>query len=288
LGSYLKVQQQKFLALSLKKAFQFDDLVHESYEQYIYAGERQISDQQEAVDCLKAVHTCLSDLQKVGIKFIGELDRILPSVEKEGFAHLHQRVSNAANYFGNRLNEECINPLTEHIKMMIPKKKTKKYVKDVQLMLRVIKRQKANIDQAKLYAEGLLAGTDVSVLLKDKPKLQEEITEEISKTEKPKKGESHRISLEMFQTGKSIEQIAAERNFSVGTIEGHLCTFLATGEIYIEQLIDLETQKKITAVIDEIGPLSAKTIKERLEDSISYGQIKAAVEFYKISNNSNK
>lgn len=289
LGTYLKVQQQKFLALSLKKAFQFDDLVHESYEQYVYAGERQISDQQLAVDCLKAVHNCLSDLHKVGIKFIGELDRILPTVEKEGYTHLHQRVSNASTYFGNRLKTECIEQLDEHIKIMIPKKKTKKYVKDVQLMLRVIKRKYGNIEQAKTYAEGLLAGTDVSVLLKqDKPKLEEETIVEITKAEKPKKGESHRISLEMFQTGKSIEEIAAERNFSIGTIEGHLCSFLATGEVLIEQLVDSDTQKKIITVIDEIGLLSAKTIKERLEDSISYGQIKAAVEFYKISTNSNQ
>ena len=288
LGSYLKVQQQKFLALSLKKAFQFDDLVHESYEQYMFAGERQISDQQLAVDCLKVVHTCLSDLHKVGIKFIGELDRILPTVEKEGYTHLHQRVSNAANYFGNRLTTECIDPLTEHIKVMIPKKKTKKYVKDVQLMLRVIKRHKANIDQAKIYAEGLLAGTDVSVLLKqDKPKQIEETIVEASKTEKPKKGESHRISLEMFQSGKSIEEIALERNFSSSTIEGHLCTFLATGEVVIGQLLDSETQKKITTVIDEIGPLSSKTIKERLDETITYGQIKATLEFYKIANNPN-
>lgn len=285
LGTYLKVQQQKFLALSLKKAFQFDDLVHESYEQYTYAGERQISDQHLAVDCLKGAHVCLSDLQKVGIKFIGELDRILPTVEKDGYTHLHQRVSNAATYFGNRLVTECIDPLAEHIKVMIPKKKTKKYVKDVQLMLRVIKRQKANIDQAKMYAEGLLAGTDVSVLLKqDKPKQIEETIIEASKIEKPKKGESHRISLEMFHSGKSIEEIALERNFSSSTIEGHLCTFLVTGEVVISQLLDLETQKKITTVIDEIGPLSSKTIKERLEDSISYGQIKAAVEYYKIMN----
>lgn len=289
LESYLKAQQQKFLALSLKKAFQFDDLVHESYEQYTYAGERQISDQQLAVDCLKAVHVSLSDLHKVGVKFIGELDRILPTVEKEGFSHLHQRVSNAAQYFGNRLQKECIDPLDGHITVMMPKKKTKKYVKDVQLMLRVIKRQHANIEQAKLYAEGLLAGTDVSILLKqDKPRLQKETLDEAAKTEKPKKGESHRISLEMFQKGKSMQEIAAERNFSISTIEGHLCSFLETGEVLIGQLVDPETQKKITAVIDEIGLLSLKTIKERLDDSVSYGQIKAVLEFYKISNNSNQ
>ncbi len=282
LEGYLKVQQQKFLAMSFKKAFQFDDLVHESFEQYTYAGERQLSDQQMAVDCLKAVHACLADLHKVGLKFSGELDRILPTVEKEGYQHLHQRVSNAAVYFENRLVPECINLLAEHIEVMIPKKKTKKYIKDVQLMLRVIKRQKANIDQAKLYAEGLLAGTDVSeILKKGKPKVAEELVVSVEKPAKAKKGESHRISLEMFQAGKTTEEIAVERNFAYSTIEGHLCSFIATGEIKLEQLVDSETQQKITAVIDEIGLLSSKTIKERLDETITYGQIRAVMETYK-------
>jgi hypothetical protein len=285
LEDYLKVQQQKFLALSLKKAFQFDDLVHESYEQYMYAGERQISDQQLAVDCLKAVHTSLSELHKVGIKFINELDRILPTVEKEGYSHLHQRVSNASIYFENRILTECMEPLAEHIKNMIPKKKTKKYVKDIQLMLQVIKRQKATIEQARQYAEGLLAGTDVKELLKSgKPKISTEDVIQVQKQEKPKKGESHRISLEMFQSGKTIGEIAQERNFAVSTIEGHLCSFLSTGEVLINQLVDPETQKKIVEVIDEIGPLSSKTIKERLGEEISYGQIKAVLEVYNDSN----
>ncbi|WP_241211260.1 helix-turn-helix domain-containing protein, partial [Bacillus atrophaeus] len=69
-------------------------------------------------------------------------------------------------------------------------------------------------------------------------------------------------------------EIAAERNFAASTIEGHLCSFLLTGEVVIGQLVDPETQQKITAVIDEIGPLSSKTIKERMDETISYGQIK--------------
>lgn len=282
LKPYLKVQQQKYLALSLKKAFQFDDLVHESYEQYIYAGERQISDQQTAVDCLKSVHTSLSDLHKVGLKFIGELDRILPTVEKEGYVHLHQRVTNATTYFEKRMTDECIEPLAAHIKEMIPKKKTKKYVKDVQLMLQVIKRQKSTIEQAKQYAEGLLAGTDINeILKKEKPTVSSSDIIEPDKIEKPKKGESHKISLEMFLAGKTIQDIATTRNYALTTIEGHLCSFLKTGEVKIDQFVDSETQTKITAVIDEIGPLSSKTIKERLDDAITYTQIKAVLEIYR-------
>jgi hypothetical protein len=290
LESYLKIQQQKFLAMSLKKAFQFDDLVHESYEQYVYAGERQISDQQLAADCLKVVHDCLADLQKVGVKFINELNRILATVEIEGYAHLNERVSNASTYFGNLIREKAIGVLSEHIQIMTPKKKCKKYVKDVQLLLRGIKKQEALIIQAKEYAEGLLEGTDVTLLLKKgKPKIKEEnISTEGQKAEKPKKGESHRISLEMFRSGKSMQEIAAERNYALTTIEGHLCSFLPTGEIGIREFVNEITQQKIDAVIDAVGPLSAKTIKEQLPEEIGYGAIRAVLELYRAELNGKK
>ncbi|MGN6647481.1 MAG: helix-turn-helix domain-containing protein [Cytophaga sp.] len=285
LQSLLKVQQQKYLANSVKKAFQFDDLVQESYEQYLFAGERQITDQQKAVECLKAVHDTLSDLHKVGLKFRNELDRILPTVEKEGYSYLHQRVTNAAAYFGKRISEECVERLSEHISEMRPKKKTKKYIKDTELLLQFIKRQQSKIEQARQYAEGLLAGTDIKELLeKGKKEIVTEQPKEEEKPEKQKKGESHRISLEMFQTGKTIQQIAEERNYAISTIESHLCSFLKTGEVQIGQLVEPGIEQKITAVLDQIGTLSAKTVKEQLDESISYGQIRAVMEYYRLIN----
>ena len=283
LTDQLKQQQQKYLAQSLKKAFQFDDLVSESFEQYTFSDERQIPDQQKARDVLEKIYKSLCDQQKVGIKFTQELDRILPTVETSGYAHLQQRVNNGVTYFIERFKNETFEPLMAHIKEMTPKKKTKKYIKELNILVQMLKRQQAKLEQAKLYADGLLAGTDVTELLKEgKKELTKTAIAEV-KAEKPKRGESNLISLEMFREGKTIEMIATERGFAVSTIEGHLCSFIPTGEIKIEQVVEEEKIKKISEVIDQVGLLSSKTIKDQLDESFTYGQIKAVMEAYKSS-----
>ncbi|TDA80716.1 helicase, partial [Halomonas marinisediminis] len=51
-----------------------------------------------------------------------------------------------------------------------------------------------------------------------------EIFEE--KTPKKKRGETKRISLDLYKKGKSIEEIALERELNENTIFGHLASFI--------------------------------------------------------------
>ena len=62
---------------------------------------------------------------------------------------------------------------------------------------------------------------------------------EIFETEKPKKkrGDTKKESLDLFKSGKSIEEIANERELNLATITGHLASFIQTGEIKITDLI---------------------------------------------------
>ncbi len=56
---------------------------------------------------------------------------------------------------------------------------------------------------------------------------------------KPKrqKGDTKKISLDLFKAGKSIDQIALERELNVTTIFGHLASFTSSGEIEITDLM---------------------------------------------------
>ena len=56
---------------------------------------------------------------------------------------------------------------------------------------------------------------------------------------KPNKIDTKNISFQLFKQGKTIADIATERDFSPTTIEGHLLKYVATGEIDIEELIPL-------------------------------------------------
>ena len=69
------------------------------------------------------------------------------------------------------------------------------------------------------------------------------------------KGASQQESLELYTSGKTIEEISELRNLKIGTIASHLSQFLKTGEVKIE---DFLTRTKR----DEAVELMAKNPEE--------------------------
>ena len=93
-------------------------------------------------------------------------------------------------------------------------------------------------------------------------------------------GDSRHVSLEMFRQGKSIKEIAAARNFVDSTIEGHLASFILSGDVNITDLIPEVRLHRILKVIKEVGGRAAFPIKEKLGDDYSYGEIRAVMNHY--------
>ena len=88
------------------------------------------------------------------------------------------------------------------------------------------------------------------------------------------KTDTKTLSFNLYKEGKTIPEIAAERNLSVATIEGHLVPFIGEGEIAINDLVPIKKQQLILDAVAIHGPLSHKTLIENLPDTITYGDIK--------------
>ena len=82
------------------------------------------------------------------------------------------------------------------------------------------------------------------------------------------------ISFNLFKEGKSIAEIAKERNFAITTIEGHLVPFVAKGELDINKMVSEEKQLLIKEAIKIYGSESFKTLKENLPEDVTYGEIR--------------
>ncbi len=82
------------------------------------------------------------------------------------------------------------------------------------------------------------------------------------------------ISFELWKEGKSIEQIAGERNLAPSTIEGHLAFFVKKGEIEIFDLVPEEKVRKIMDWFEQHPNSTMKEAKEHFGDEISYGEMK--------------
>ena len=100
--------------------------------------------------------------------------------------------------------------------------------------------------------------------------------------ERERSSDTKRQSLQLFQLGRSVNEIALERSLSASTIEGHLAHFIFLGELQIEKLVSKEKLKAISQAIEENGntePISP--IKQKLGDQFSYGEIRAVISHLK-------
>lgn len=88
--------------------------------------------------------------------------------------------------------------------------------------------------------------------------------------------ESHenslRLTLELLRQGKPVPEIASHRGLAASTIESHLQRLLESKEVKIEELLSMDKIEQIKAAIGSSESL--REIKDRLPETVSYGEIK--------------
>ena len=93
----------------------------------------------------------------------------------------------------------------------------------------------------------------------------------------PKKGETQKLSFELFLSGKTIAEIAGIRKLHIGTIEGHLSFFVETGQLAVEKLVSPDKVARISDYFSHASETRLGPAKEALGDDVSYGEIKCVL-----------
>ena len=103
---------------------------------------------------------------------------------------------------------------------------------------------------------------------------------EIFKASKSKqqKSETKSASLELFKAGKSIDQIALERELTVNTIFGHLASFIDSGEVKGTDLISETHHKELKELIPKQKFESLSDLKHQIDDKYTYGEIRLVLD----------
>lgn len=71
------------------------------------------------------------------------------------------------------------------------------------------------------------------------------------KKEKKEKGDTYRLTYELYKKGKSIEEIATERSLATSTIAGHLLKYIANGELEMSEFISLKKCEQAYALFKQ-------------------------------------
>jgi ATP-dependent DNA helicase RecQ len=102
-----------------------------------------------------------------------------------------------------------------------------------------------------------------------------EVKKEVVTTSEDSPSTTEIVTLQLYKQGLSIPEIAKERKLRPTTIIRHLSDLIEKDEsIDINQLVDLEKQKKIRQVLDVLGDISLTPIKEYLGDEYSFDDIR--------------
>lgn len=105
-----------------------------------------------------------------------------------------------------------------------------------------------------------------------------ETVKKLAKRAQPK-GDTYKQTLELYQSGKSIEEISKIRGLAVNTIVGHLCKLYQKGkDIPLETLVNDEEIESVKAAVKKVGSSYAlRPIFDELKEQIPYEKIRIVV-----------
>ncbi len=98
---------------------------------------------------------------------------------------------------------------------------------------------------------------------------------------KKKKSDTKQITFDLFNSGKTVSEIAEERKLSVTTIESHLSYYVEAGKIPVNKFVSQETADLISSLFEATDDLKMGPVKESLGEKVTWSEIKFVVSHIK-------
>lgn len=283
----LETAQKQFAAKLLLESFDLAALSNQLAELYINCSKAAIPEKDTALSVCKHLSEQGQHLDQVAQKFLRQLQLVLEG--EQDYQRLQERSQAAADYFKQELNTMNVQ-LRDHMNAWKLKARSKKYSEQLNIAWQQLQRKLYQIDQATLLADGLRKGTATGTLLQalaaqraetgtPVPEVAQETTAATTPSKK-EKGASQRISLGLYREGNSIAAIADIRSMAQSTIETHLTTFVATGEIEVTAFVSREQLSLIIKAIQQLEQATTTALKEHLGPEISFAQIRAVQAYH--------
>ena len=302
LEARIQAESEAFLRSYLLQCFDLTPLDNFVYEHvHSYTKDINKSAKQKHVKWAAQLLKDLSELKAHASKFLGQIQRLYQDRTAEGQKVLLERAGAAENYFNPKLHLFSKN-IFERMELVKQDKQVLAYLTELLEMEALFYEQVKKISKATALLRSIINGEeftkkDVSGLLNQAERAAQmeqvyamsgklDFTEKKGKTkgakakapkDKDAKPDTKELSLELFQDGKSIAEIAAERKMAVGTIEGHLAHYVALQEIDAADILGAKKLEKILQAIKVLQTMNIAPIRSHLGNKFTFGEIKIGV-----------
>lgn len=238
-------------------------------------------------------------------KFQNQLSNLF-SKEKPEWEFIHERVQAAYQYFYKPLDAQVYSIMKRRYEVA-KIKKTKQYFEELeeleQEVVAVVHRlmkgrllMEAIVNEKPFTKETIKSPEILNYVIAKTQSIQQELRANRSMLEemveedfvdviqlvKPKKikeekvikKNTYEITFELFEQGKTMEEIANERQLGLSTIEGHFAKLIQQELIDITAVLDPKRISEIESYLENAEGKTLGTLKEELGDKVSYGELK--------------
>lgn len=233
------------------------------------------------------------DFQKITATadtFVNQLKNLFVQQTEHTLFNVSKRVGAALKYF-NPLIKEVSDRLLAHIEAIKAEKQIKTYLTELLELEILVYEQLKKMHKSKALLQAIIDGkefskADTDALLNISERNQQlqkaiqlkgetlKVKSAVEKKKKEPKVDTKLVSFELYEKGKTLEEIAKERGFSVGTIEGHLAYYVSTQQLDVSKLVKANKIRNISDAVESQKTKSMATIREFLGKDYSFGEIK--------------
>lgn len=298
----LKEETLLFLQTYVRENFDLSYLVSQ-FEEHVhsYTKDEKRAAKQKHHKWAIGLKDKLLALREPADKFIGHLSGIIDRKEPGYLELAYKRLADANNYFSPVL-KDIAKSIFSKIAEVRSEKKIKNYTNELFDLEVLVYEQLKRLNKSSAICAAamndsavesifeyekernaalaqILHRTDKNVEVKE-AKRERKKREPKIKTEKKKKGDTQNESFQLFKEGKTIEEIAQLRGVTIGTVEGHLATFIAKGLLDAEEFVPADKIEVIVRTAKELDTFNTGPIKTALGAEYSFGEIRMAIASY--------
>jgi uncharacterized protein YpbB len=303
---YLDQETARFVYTSLIQAFDWYD-----YTTKWATFELGFKNQGPKTEKGKDVSWVANQLQTVQVtfdaarKFQNQLNNLF-SKEKPEWNFIYERVQAAYQYFFKPLDAQVYSIMKRRYELA-KIKKTKSYSEELEELEQEVVAVVHRLMKGRLLMEAILnekpftketvksveitnyviaKGHSIQQELRANRSMMDEMMEEDFvdvielvkakkvKEEKIVKKNTYEITLELFEEGKTMEEIANERQLGISTIEGHFAKLIQQEKMEITDVLDPKRISEIESYLEEAEGKTLGTLKDELGDKVTYGELK--------------
>lgn len=302
LSDSIEIEKNKYLKSYLIESFDFKKLFYEiKNHEESYSKDEKKSDKQKHKEWAKNLFSNFQPIKANADKFSNQLKTLFEKNEPINLVFIQERVNKAVDYFKPLLKHFSFE-INDQIENISESKKIKSYLSELHNLDAFVFQQLQQIVKANGLIKSVIHNTEfnkeasgISALIKEKQnienssenlKLKKDKKITLSKNDKgdEQKVSSKELSYNAFIEGKTIEEIALERNLAPSTIESHLSQYVNSGQLEIEKIMPIEKVDAIIKVAETMETPLFGVIKSKLGDEFSYGEIRIAMSYYNLIN----